>query len=84
MKINEFRLKLYPKDFYKVKEFYEKVLGFEIIHGWDHEDKKGAMFKVGPAIFELLWEQGQISPSYVSTDVSWQVDDSHVVLIVHQ
>ncbi|HSX28318.1 MAG TPA: VOC family protein [Candidatus Saccharimonadales bacterium] len=51
----EFRLKLYPRDFTKVRAFYEQVLGFEAADEWDRgETDRGAMFRVGPAILELL------------------------------
>ncbi|HIA91567.1 TPA: VOC family protein [Candidatus Saccharibacteria bacterium] len=75
VKVAEFRLKLFPKDFYKVRNFYEDQLGFKVVNEWDHEDKKGVMFTVGPAILELLWEKDQATPEYRSSDVSWRVDD---------
>lgn len=54
-KVGEFRLKLYPKDFYKVREFYEKILCWPIIDSWDQGDnEKGAMFGTGSATLELL------------------------------
>jgi len=59
MQVTEFRLKLYPKDFYKVREFYEKTLGFTVIGKWDRgEQDQGVMFQVGPAILELLSPEG--------------------------
>ncbi len=54
-KVTEFRLKLYPKDFYKVREFYEKKLGFKVVKEWDITDTdKGVMFDVGGTTLELL------------------------------
>ncbi|MDN5274823.1 MAG: lactoylglutathione lyase [Candidatus Saccharibacteria bacterium] len=53
--VTEFRLKLYPKDFPKVRAFYEEGLGFQVINQWDRGDTdKGVMLQVGPAILELL------------------------------
>lgn len=54
-KVTEFRLKLYPKDFYKVREFYEMILGYPVIVEWDHgENNRGVMFDTGGATLELL------------------------------
>lgn len=53
-KVREFRLKLYPKNFYKVKQFYEDVLGYQIVNSWDGEKNKGVMFDTGVAVLELL------------------------------
>ncbi len=52
--VTEFRFKLYPKDFYKVKDFYENTLGYQIVDSWDSENDKGVMFNTGDAILELL------------------------------
>lgn len=58
--VKEFRLKLYPKDFALVREFYEKQLQFPVINEWDRGDAdKGVMFNVGGTTLELLSsEQG--------------------------
>lgn len=50
----EFRLKLYPKDFSKVKDFYENTLGYPIVNFWDNPGDQGVMFDTGVAIIELL------------------------------
>ena len=72
--ITEFRLKLYPKDFVKVRAFYEEVLGFQIINQWDRGDvDKGVMFQVGPAILELLLPEDnyeQIKGADLSLEIS--------------
>ncbi len=53
--VKEFRLKLYPKDFALVREFYEKQLQFPVINEWDRGDNdKGVMFNVGGTTLELL------------------------------
>ena len=76
MKITEFRLKLYPKDFYKIRSFYKDVLGFDISHEWDRDDSKGVMFNVGGTTLEFLWptEDGIQIPASGS-GLSLAVDD---------
>lgn len=61
MKVHEFRLKIYPKDFDKVRTFYLDVMGFEITHEWNRsQDDRGTMFAVGETTLELLSpEDGQ-------------------------
>lgn len=61
-KTTEFRTKLYPKDFYKVKDFYENVLGYPIVNSWDREDGKGAMFDTGAAVIEILSPEDGYKP----------------------
>lgn len=60
--VTEFRFKLYPKDFYKVKDFYENTLGYEIVDSWDSENDKGVMFNTGDAILELLTPKDGYKP----------------------
>lgn len=73
-KVSEFRLKLYPKDFYKVRNFYKEELGYKIIHEWDRDVSKGVMFDVGGTVLELLWPGSDEVPEY-RADVSWEVPD---------
>ena len=75
MKTNviEFRLKLYPKDFYGVRHFYETDLGFTVLSEWDHgEHDKGVMFQVGTTTLELLSPKDKYTP-VAGVDVSWEV-----------
>lgn len=72
--VSEFRLKLYPKDFYKVREFYEQELGFTVTNEWDRPDGKGVMFDVGGTILELLSPEAEFVP-IAGADVSWRVSD---------
>ncbi len=73
--VTEFRLKLYPKNFYLVREFYEKKLGFPIINEWDRgETNKGVMFSVGGAILELLSSGDEHRP-VTGASVSLAVSD---------
>ena len=72
-KVKEFRLKLYPKDFYKVREFYEKILGYPVILDWDNgKNEKGAMFDTGCTTLELLTPKSgykQIQGADISLEV---------------
>ena len=72
--VTEFRLKLYPKDFYKVREFYEQELGYTVTNEWNRPDSKGAMFDIGGTTFELLTTETEFKP-IASGDVSWRVKD---------
>lgn len=70
--VSEFRLKLYPKDFYKVRKFYEAELGYDVVNEWDRPGSKGVMFDVGGTILELLTPEAEYYP-VVGSDVSWEV-----------
>lgn len=72
--VQEFRLKLYPKDFNVVRKFYEDELGYPIISEWSREESKGTMFDIGGTILELLWPSNDITTSY-RADVSWRVSN---------
>ncbi len=73
-KTTQFRLKLYPKNFYLVKEFYEFTLGYPIIESWDTETSKGVMFDTGSAVLELLSPDDEYL-SIQGANVSLQVED---------
>lgn len=52
---SEFRFILYPKDFYRVRKFYEETLGYSIVTEWDDgAESRGVMFNTGAATLELL------------------------------
>lgn len=71
--VNDFRLKLYPNDFYKVRKFYEEELEFNVTNQWDRgELDKGTMFEVGNTTLELLSPKEGYKP-VVGADVSWEV-----------
>ncbi len=73
--ITEFRLKLYPQDFTRVRAFYEQTLGFEVAGEWDRgESDRGVMFRVGPAVLELLSLENGYEPVQ-GTDLSLEVPD---------
>ena len=71
--VTDFRLKLYPNDFSKVRKFYEEDLGFKVTNEWDRGDsEKGIMFQVGGATLELLSPKEGYE-AIVGADVSWEV-----------
>lgn len=77
--VSEFRLKLYPKDFGLVREFYENKLGFPVTNEWDHgAGHQGVMFHVGNTTLELLSPEIGYQP-IVGADVSWEVADVHTL-----
>jgi len=78
IKITEFRLKLYPKDFYEQRTFYKDVLGFGILHEWDREDSKGVMFNIGGTVLEFMWpvEEG-LEDISTGSGLSLAVKDTH-------
>lgn len=73
-KTTQFRVKLYPRDFYKTKNFYENVLGYPILNSWDEVNNKGVMFDTGVVIIELLTPKDGYVPIQGS-NVSLQVAD---------
>lgn len=72
-KTNEFRLKLYPSNFKKVKDFYENILNFPLLDSWGGETN-GAMFNTGAGVIELLTPKQEYI-SVLGTAVSLGVDD---------
>ena len=80
MKVNELRLKLYPKDFYSQRSYYKDDLCFKISHEWDTKDSKGVMFNVGGTTLEFMWpvEEG-LSDIATGSGLSLAVDDVHVL-----
>jgi len=76
MKVNEFRLKLYPQDYYSNHRFFREVLGFKINHEWDHDDSKGVMFDVGGTILEFMWPvEDDLKNMASGSGLSLSVDD---------
>ena len=61
-KTSELRVKLYVKDFYKMRRFYKNFLGYPIAAEWAEKNSKGMMFNAGSAVIELLWEPGKYNP----------------------
>jgi len=73
-KVNEFRLKLYIKDFDTTKKFYAEVLQFPVVIEWNEEDHRGLMFDTGAGIIEFLLAKND-KISFSSTDISLHVED---------
>lgn len=62
-KVSEFRLKLYPKNFELVRDFYAKILNFPIIKEWNEgKNNRGVMFNTGGATLELLSPENEHQP----------------------
>ena len=75
MKVTEFRLKMYPKDFNKVRSFYADELQFNIIHEWNRgEQDRGTMFDVGGTTLELLTQDKPHQP-VAGADLSLEIED---------
>lgn len=74
-KVTQFRFKMYPKDFYKVKEFYGNVLGYPIVDSWDSVDDKGVMFNVGTAIIEIMTPRDKFIPPIQGVGLALMVED---------
>lgn len=62
-RVIEFRLKLYPKDFDTVRNFYENLLTYPVTKEWNRgNEDKGVMFDTGGAIIELLTPEADYTP----------------------
>ncbi len=54
MNILEFRFAFFARDFQKSVDFYQNMLGMELVGGWDREDGKGALLSAGgTAVIEI-------------------------------
>lgn len=59
----EFRLKLYPKDFAVMRDFYATTLQFPIMHEWNRSaSDRGTMFNIGGTTLELLSPEDKHQP----------------------
>ncbi len=77
--IQEFRIKLYPKNFELVRDFYKNTLGFPVIHEWNEGvNDKGVMFDVGGTILELLSPE-ETYQKITGCDISLEVSDVHTL-----
>ncbi len=77
-KVNEFRLKVFIRDFDATKKFYTEVLLFPLITEWQEEDYRGLMFDTGTAIIEFLPAKNE-NISFPNTDVSLHVENVHTL-----
>jgi catechol 2,3-dioxygenase-like lactoylglutathione lyase family enzyme len=72
----EFRLKIYPKEFQKVRQFYENKLGYRVVKEWNRGDNDlGVMFDTGTAVIELL-SPNSLNEPISGVDVSLHVENS--------
>lgn len=75
MNVTEFRFKMYPQDFDKVKSFYKDELQFTITNEWDRSaEDRGVMFDVGGVTLELLTRNSKYQ-SVAGADLSLEVED---------
>jgi len=76
MRILEFRIKLYPADYYATRIFYKDILDFKISHEWDREKDKGVMFDVGGTILEFMWPiEENLGDMVTGSGLSLKVED---------
>jgi len=51
----KFRFTYFSNNYKETFDFYKDKLGYELGHSWDrHENDKGALFKVGDGLIEIL------------------------------
>jgi len=79
----EFRFAFFARDFQKSVEFYQNVLGMELVGGWDREDGKGALLSAGgTAVIEIYGAtDGKTydGPSPVAINLALRVENSSAV-----
>ena len=74
-KVYEFRVKLYVKNFYKTKDFYNKILNYKLIKSWDEHEDQGAMFDTGNGVIIELLTPDNNYKKIQGCDVSLRVKD---------
>jgi catechol 2,3-dioxygenase-like lactoylglutathione lyase family enzyme len=79
----EFRFAFFARDFKKSVDFYQNILGMELISGWDREDGKGALLSAGgTAVIEIYGAaNGKIynGPSPVALNLALRVENTSAV-----
>lgn len=79
IEVSEFRVKIYPKNFSVVRDFYENTLGFPIVEEWNNEPgNKGVMFDVGGTVLELLSPK-DVYHKIAGCDISLEVTDVYLL-----
>ena len=53
MEIQQFRLVVRAHDFERSQEFYGDVLALPLLHSWDGESGRGALYRAGSAFVEV-------------------------------
>ena len=80
MKVNEFRLKLYPKDYDSNYKFFKDVLNFPIKYEWDRENGRGVMFDIGGTTLEFMWPvEENYKDMSTGSGLSLAVDDAQAL-----
>ena len=83
MNILEFRFAFFARDFQKSVDFYQNILGMELIDGWDREDGKGALLSAGgTAVVEIYGaanDQIYDGPSPVALNLALRVENTSAV-----
>lgn len=59
MDIRQLRIVVSARDFDRTSRFYEDVLGFPRIDGWDREDRRAAVYQAGDAAIEIRGRAGK-------------------------
>ena len=79
----EFRFAFFARDFQKSVDFYQNVLGMELVGGWDREDGKGALLSAGgTSVIEIYGAaDGKTydGPSPVALNLALRVENATAV-----
>jgi catechol 2,3-dioxygenase-like lactoylglutathione lyase family enzyme len=81
--ILEFRFAFFSRDFQKSVDFYQNMLGMELVGGWDREDGKGALLSAGgTAVIEIYGAaDGETydGPNPVALNLALRVENASAV-----
>jgi catechol 2,3-dioxygenase-like lactoylglutathione lyase family enzyme len=84
----EFRFAFFARDFQKSVDFYQNLLGMELVGGWDREDGKGALLSAGGnAVIEIYGAaEGKTyeGPSPVALNLALRVENASAVDKFHE
>ena len=79
----EFRFAFFARDFQKSVDFYQNMLGMELVGGWDREDGKGALLSAGgTAVIEIYGAaDGETydGPNPVALNLALRVENASAV-----
>jgi catechol 2,3-dioxygenase-like lactoylglutathione lyase family enzyme len=84
----EFRFAFFARDFQKSVDFYQNLLGMELVGGWDREDGKGALLSAGGnAVIEIYGAaEGKTyeGPSPIALNLALRVENASAVDKFHE
>ena len=64
-----FRFTYFTEKYEETWSFYKDLLGFRLEHSWDRSDRdKGALFKAGAGLIEVLLHPGDEAHHYAGLD----------------